>query len=341
MVKVNILTYLGYNLFDQQLDLNRYGGEFSFYENSELDVVWDLIVVFEDISLPKSLKVRKGGLVFIAAEPPMSSVYTSRYLSQFDTLFVAHPRHKSRRNVVYKQFFNDWHFGLDFKTKKYKYSFENIRNLTLPVKSKNISVITSSQAKLPGHLLRLDFLRRIQEVFRDEIDFFGHGSNPVDDKADALLPYRFHICIENEVLCDLWTEKFADPVLAFSVPIYIGCVNMGDYFPRNSFYQLDLGNWDESVALLTKILSDPVKHYNDKLDSLHLSRRLLIEKYNIYPTLVDLFHSKVGSLGNGVETRILPNHSTFAFTFLNNMLRFRRFLFKRVFFFKQQVRWFY
>lgn len=338
MININILTYLDYNLFDQQLDLNSFSN-FCFFENSDLDIEWDMLVVFEDLKFPKKIKCRKGGLVFIAAEPSMSSVYSNIFLKQFDTLFIAHPNHKNKNNLIHKQFYNDWHFGFDFKSKSYKYTFDEIQNLSIPNKTKNISVITSSQAKLPLHLKRLDFIQKIKKVFGDEIDYYGHGFNPIDDKADALLPYRFHICIENECTYDLWTEKFSDPLIAFSVPIYIGCINMENYFPKDSFFQLDINNIDESVALLSEILSNPSKHYNDKLEQLLYSRSLLIEKYNIYPTLVDLFCTKKLSLGDVLISEINPNQSYYQHTLLNYKLRLKRFLFKRFFIFKNFFKW--
>lgn len=324
MININILTYLDYNLFSQQLDLNRFSNDFCFFENSDLDIEWDMLVVFEDLNIPKKIKCRKGGLVFIAAEPPMGSVYSYSYLKQFDIILTAHPKVKNFKNIIRQQFFNDWHFGFDSVNKTHKYSFDGIANMTPANKSKNISIITSSLSILPIHLKRLDFIAKIKKTFGDEIDYFGRGFNFVNDKADAILPYRFHICIENTNNEDLWTEKFADPLLGFSIPIYIGCTNMDKYFPKNSFYHLDINDIDGAIILLEEILSDPIKYYNEKIDELVQARNLLIHNYNIYPTLANLYISNKPHIRNLMLSHIYPNN-TFAEYFLrNNILRIKR-----------------
>lgn len=328
MVKVNIITYLQHDLFDQQLDLERFSEDFQFYENSDLDIVWDLVVVFENLKELKKIKCRKGGLIFIAAEPPMSSVYSDSFLNQFDFLFIAHPKHKKRKNLKFNQFFNDWHFGLNHETKRRKYKFNEIKNLKVPKKTKNISTITSSQEKLPMHLKRLKFVNALQKTFKNEIDFYGRGVNPISDKADALLPYRFHICIENERTRDLWTEKFTDPILAYSVPIYIGCTNIKKYFPENSFFQLDINDFEKSIDLLKEILSDPLKYYEEKLPLVKVSRDRIIHQYNIYPTLVNLYKSTEIKLGNPQYHSVKPMESYIQNTLLNYKLRLKRKIYK-------------
>ena len=336
MVYINILTYFNYNLFEQQLDKNRFSREYCFYENSTLDINWDMVVVFEAIQTPVNIKCKKGGIVFIVGEPPMSRVYSNSFLQQFDIIFTAHHNIKNFKYIIRKQYFNDWHFGFDHSNQKHKYTFDEIVQLKIPVKTKNISVITSSLAVLPFHLKRLEFLSKIKETFGDKIDYYGRGFNFVDDKSDAILPYKFHICIENTCINNLWTEKFADPILGFSVPIYIGCANMEEYFPKDSFYSLNINDIDGALNILNKILADPIKCYNEKLDKLLEARNLLINDYNIYPTLVNLFLSQKPNFGNLITSTIKQNFDFFDFIFRNYKLRLIRFAYKKYFILKNK-----
>lgn len=329
MVYINILTYLNHNLFDQQLDKNRFSDNYCFYENSTLDIEWDVVVVFEAITVPMNIKCKRGGLVFIGGEPPMGSVYSTSFLKQFDTIFTAHPQIKNFKNIIRQQYFNDWHFGFNYSNKEHNYTFEEIVRMQNPNKTKNISIITSSLAVLPFHLKRLDFIDKIKQTFGNEIDYYGRGFNFVNDKADAILPYRFHICVENTSINDLWTEKFADPLLGFSVPIYIGCANMEEYFPKDSFYYLNINDIDGAVNILNKILEDPVKCYNEKLDKLIQARNLLINDYNIYPTLVNFYLSQEHNFGNVITSTIKPNFDSVEFTIRNYKLRLFRFIYKK------------
>lgn len=338
MININILTYLDHNLFSQQLDLNRFSKEYCFFENSTLDIEWDMVVVFEDIKTLKKIKCREGGLVFIAAEPPMGTVYSNIFLKQFDFIFTAHPKIKKLKNINRKQYFNDWHFGLDATSKNHKYGFDEISNMKLPNKTKNISIITSSLAVLPIHLKRLDFIAKIKQTFGDDIDYFGRGFNFINDKADAILPYRFHICIENTNNDDLWTEKLSDPFIGFSIPIYFGCSNMEKYFPKDSYFHLDINDLDGAVLLLKKILSDPIKSYNEKIDKLIVARNLVINDYNIYPMLSNLYQSKKSKLGGIQTVNIKPNSDSKEFLIRNYKLRLERFLFKKYYSIKNKFK---
>ena len=38
----------------------------------------------------------------------------------------------------------------------------------------------------------------IENILGSACDIFGFGHNPIADKRDALDPYMFHLCIENE-----------------------------------------------------------------------------------------------------------------------------------------------
>ena len=73
-----------------------------------------------------------------------STVWLFCFLKQFDTIFTAHPKIKKFKNIYREQYFNDWHFGFDYSNKKHNYTFEEIAQMEIPVKSKNISIITSS-----------------------------------------------------------------------------------------------------------------------------------------------------------------------------------------------------
>jgi Glycosyltransferase family 10 (fucosyltransferase) C-term/Fucosyltransferase, N-terminal len=72
-----------------------------------------------------------------------------------------------------------------------------------------------------------------------EIDSFGrvcHNRDLVEDrgretKLATIARYRFTIAFENSVAHDYVTEKFFDPLLVGSVPIYRGAPNVADFAP--------------------------------------------------------------------------------------------------------------
>jgi hypothetical protein len=398
MININILTYLSHKLFEQQFDEVRFGERFRFYENSELDIEWDMVVVFEEIREPVKLRCRRGGLVFISAEPPWSSVYSNRFLQQFDHIFVAHKNIRRHPGIVRSQCYNDWHFGFVSADKTHRFTFAELANMKPPVKTRNISVITSSLAMMPMHLKRVSFLAEVKKALGELpgvsggqpgadggqinvsgrqpgadggqtdvsggqiaendklanvsggqpgvsggiIDYFGRGVNEVDDKSEALLDYRFHLCIENSCNDDLWTEKLADPILGFCVPLYIGCTNIGNYLPEEAIYQLDIDDPKGAVELIRQLLENPEEAYQRKLPALLEARRRILHEWNIFAMLVRFYDEKVAasliSQRVAVERIVKPDHKFAGWIIKNAMLRLKRLVYKRFYLIRQRLK---
>lgn len=328
MMYINILHSVNRPLFAQQFDVDRFGNSFHFSENSDEDRLWDGVVVFEDFRQAIQLRCREGGLLFVAGEPPMGSVYAGGFLSQFDVLWMVRPGISTKGEQVQRQHFNDWHFGYDSDKKEFRYSFDALKQMPVPEKTKNISVITSSLAQLPMHLQRLDFLKAVKKELGDAIDFYGRGSNEVTVKADALLDYRFHLCIENVVQPDNWTEKLADPILGYAVPVYIGCTNVSVYFPEDAVVMLDIRDVKGSVAKLRALLADPEGEYARRLDALKKARELVLHEYQLLPSLAAHFEKVIRKHRPVRALVIRPNSSFVAWKVKNVFLRLKRFIYK-------------
>jgi len=94
-------------------------------------------------------------------------------------------------------------------------------------KSKLVSAVVSTKAFLPGHKKRLEFI----EAIKNRIDLYGRGIREIPSKLDALRDYMFNIAIEN-VSCDdnYFSEKIIDCFLTGTVPVYHGCIHIGEFF---------------------------------------------------------------------------------------------------------------
>jgi len=330
MISINILTLFDYPNFIHQLDLKRFGEKYSFYENSELDIVWDLLVVYEGINIERLIKVKKGGLLFISGEPPMSRVYTKAFLEQFDYIISSHPNLKHANNILSQQALN-WHFGFDLREKSYKYNYEQLVTLPKPIKSRNISIISSSKRMMPGHNKRMRLIKDLMKEFPGDIDCFGKGIKPINDKSDAILPYKFHICIENSFIPNYWTEKFADPILGYSVPIYSGCTNITKYFSEICYYNIDISDLGGSCALISNILKDPDKYYRSKIEYLKSARKKLLNRYNLFPVLVNHIRYRCNIGSETREILLKPVNSFKLYDVLLYKLRIKRYLYKIAF----------
>lgn len=330
MIKVNILSRFDRDRFRRQLDLERFpSNEFLFCENSKEDIEWDMVVVFEGINVPQKVKVKEGGLVFISGEPPSSETYPHAFTNQFDWVITCHEKIRHKKKCLVQQALN-WHYAYNRTNKSYSKSFVDLRDMPIPNKSKNVSIITSNKRMMPGHSRRMSLVDKLLERQGAKVDLYGKGFKFIDDKAEALDDYFFHICIENSCINHYWTEKIADPLLAYTVPIYVGAPNIGDYFDTKGFPTFAIDDIDGLSSFIDEITNNPQKVYNKYIDYLKINRERLLNEYNLYPFLINFYKEKgISESKRIVEKNIYGPTDFLSYKIEMATLRIKRFLFKQ------------
>lgn len=66
-----------------------------------------------------------------------------------------------------------------------------------------------------------------KEVFDERLKGNFNCEEPYTD-------YKFHICIENFLLDDYFSEKIINPLVSNTIPIYLGCNKITEYFPKGA-----------------------------------------------------------------------------------------------------------
>ena len=126
-------------------------------------------------------------------------------------------------------------------------------------KDKNISIVCSNKRYLNGHILRHECVN----LFKDVIDIYGNGYNPIDQKIISLKNYRYQIVIENTKK-DFWfTEKLIDCFVTGTVPIYYGCPSIDKFFDTNGM--IIFNNLEELNKIIKNLNADI---YNSMMDSI-------------------------------------------------------------------------
>ena len=216
-----------------------------------------------------SLPIEKT--IFVKREPDFISRYRTNYIHSID--------------------WTDTNCGITWWINK---TYDELKSIPYPDKSKDISCIVSSKH---GHRNRY-----VQSLFSSEspIDLYGriHNSELFGDnykgilnyngncKFKGLIDYRYSIVLENSRQLNYWTEKLADAYIAWCVPLYWGCPNIEDYFPKNSYYSLDINNLNQ-LNDIKDIITQPVD-----VDALTKSRNLVLDNYNIW----EVIHNKIISI---------------------------------------------
>jgi len=121
---------------------------------------------------------------------------------------------------------------------------------------KIVNAFISSHINKSG---RVQYLIRMMRV----LDIHSYGkiipNMPAGDdyghrfKLDTISSYKFTIAFENAIARDYVTEKFYDPLIAGSVPVYLGAPNIRDFAPGENCF-IDASEWEDPESLARHIL---------------------------------------------------------------------------------------
>tara|TARA_B100000035_G_C21036462_1_gene571243 strand:- start:5463 stop:6392 length:930 start_codon:yes stop_codon:yes gene_type:complete len=251
------------------------------------------VVIIDDIHnnyLNEILNFDKSKIICIPREP---GNITPKY-KKFDFKY----------DYTYDNFFHCWSSIMAIEK-----NYDELLNFKLPLKTKLCSSITSGFNGGSGlYIKRIDMIKKIskEKKFIDKIDLYGYnwskdelgemykgvfgGFNtgtckkienliPNTTKWDGLDKYSYSIAIENCIKKNYFSEKFTDCILSWTIPIYIGCPNIGDFFPKDCYYVLDIDS-PNIIEEIDNILKKPITKRN--IVALGVARRLILDKYNVW-----------------------------------------------------------
>jgi hypothetical protein len=278
---------------------------------------YDWLVVYHD--LPRELKSAsieklqcpREKTILVTGEPSSITVYGSYYLGQFGFIITSQePWAIKHPNAIHTQPGLIWYYGAPSSGGK-MLTYDDLQQIPPIPKTRTISTVCSiRQGKLTLHYRRYNFTERLKNLF-PELDIFGHGVRPMNDKAEALDPYQFHIVIENHVYKHHLTEKLPDAFLGYTLPFYHGCPNAADYFPTESFIPIDINDFDRTVAIIRSTLAN--NEYHDRLPYIIEARRRVLEEYNLFAVLEREITRRDSTLGKGAPGGTIMDRQTLKF----------------------------
>ena len=285
---------------------NQFGGcEFRVNEAVDRADAW---FIFEDVDVSDDhCIVPREQVHFLSAE---ASWRPDKYLDSASDFFFqqfsgVHSCHPVRSETAdFAPPFLPWMINANHEsifrdhTRDIRY-FEALEELP---KDRPLSVFCSSQGLTPQHRLRFAFVEHLKNELGDDVEWFGNGVNPVDEKWQGLARFERTLVLENRSDYGVYTEKILDSFLGLSVPIYWGAPDIQKYFPVPRTQQINISDFKGATHQIRKILSSPVSKSDLQnlmdgktrvLSNLHFLHRIIkiAEKHrpkNPSPTLVSL-----------------------------------------------------
>ncbi len=303
--------------------------EFIFDEES---IEYDWLIVYDD--LPKhgraaslyseQLQCNPENTLLVTQEPSSVKYYGSGFTTQFGHVLTSQPEYAlPHKNRHYSQPALFWFYGIG----KHKVIPYNQIAGAKHQKTSDLSVVWSNKKQIhTNHHQRLKFLNFIKKEMKN-LSVFGKDGIPLDDKADALDSFKYHLAIENHFGLHHWTEKLADSFLGMTLPFYYGCPNLEDYFLPESYIRIDINEPERSLEIILNSIEN--NEYEKRKEALTESKRRIMEDYNLFVVLSTIInkHDKQEST-KGVtklKSRRRANTGSIfkALSYLINKLSFR------------------
>ncbi len=139
----------------------------------------------------------------------------------------------------------------------------------LPVKTKLISMISSSKNFTHGHKIRHNIINNLPPC----VELYGRGFKEIKNKLEGLESYCFSIAIENDDTNSYFTEKLLDCFLTCTIPIYWGATSVDTIFNKAGILR---------IKDLNDICSLSYLDYNNKIEAVKENYDKALEQ-NISP----------------------------------------------------------
>ena len=171
----------------------------------------------------------------------------------------------------------EWHLGLDVNTLL----------VHSPTKTNLFSVIISGENRLPGHSLRLQFLKFLTSKYStDDFHLYGkhphsypHYKGPLNTKDSGLFSYKYTFNAENTEEKGYFTEKIVDAILAECLCFYWGCPDLERYIDPRAFIRLPLENLDEALKLVVEAIQ--TRQWEKRVQYIRNEKRRILLGWNL------------------------------------------------------------
>ncbi len=181
----------------------------------------------------------------------------------------------------------------------FEYERRPVADETLLVKRKFCNFLYSNSSSLCAMPYRNELFKKLSSY--KHVDSGGSCLNNmagvrVKDKMEFIGKYKFTIACENSIKVGYSTEKILDPLIANSVPIYLGdpCI-IGEFNPKAFINVADFSNADDMVSFVKNIDCNDSEYLRILKEPIFLSDKNLLLDYHkaLYDFLMHVFDQQV------------------------------------------------
>lgn len=274
MVRIKVLS----GLFGETMPQTVVGENYAFvYDRKCSDYDW--LVVFDEMPVEREdLRCPRERTILCTWEPVSIKSYSRAYTRQFGHLLTNRPPDAENHP--------HYHLGRGY----FLWFVHDVPEVgTASDKPRVISAVCSAkQMRHTRHHDRFELVRALADVVPG-FDWYGKGVKPLARKEEALIPYRYHVAIENHIGVHHWTEKFSDAILCECLPFYAGDPALTEIFPKECFIPIPIDDPAEAVRIVKEAIANG--EYEKRREAILEAKRLILGKYNFWQQVVEVVRS--------------------------------------------------
>lgn len=223
---------------------------FRFDADATADAGW--LVCAQPKGVELETRIPRSRRVLLVGEPAALNYLPAKFVNQFGILISPYAVSGFSGFWYPSHVGWPWFFAArrQHKTFTPTQTFQQLVDLPCPTKIEAVSAIVSNKVMHDGHRKRLRFLAMLKERLGEKLVVLGQGIREIDDKAEAILPFAYHLSLENAIEPNYWTEKLSDAFLGWALPIYAGAPNIDQWFPPDSLLRIDFNQPEAACDLV-------------------------------------------------------------------------------------------
>lgn len=176
-----------------------------------------------------------------------------------------------------------------------------------------ICTIISFKYNDPGHKLRVNFIKFLEQKYPNIIDIYGsdnahsfrnyRGKVPTlsdnynsntnyllnGEKEHLLSQYKYYFMCENNNINNYATEKIWESILCENLCFYWGCPNLEEYIDSRAFVRLPLDNIDECMSIITKAIEED--WWSQRIDIIRIEKQKILNELGFFPRISKIITS--------------------------------------------------
>jgi len=252
------------------------------FKSRKLNITCDLPNPDFNYVMNASNQALSTNTILFCMEPTNQPHFENYYNISKQNNITFYGTHKYHQNMV------DWHLTkniIELSTETFKKEHNKV-----------LSVIVSDYYRDPGHKLRIDFIRELDNRAKEgklpfELHIYGRCKSLnfhcfkkelKDGKDEGLIPYKYHFNAENMSVDNYVTEKFNDSILAECLIFYWGCPNLETLYDKNSFVRLSLlkENYEKEINKINELMN--ANEYDKRLSSIIQTKQDIIYNRSMF-----------------------------------------------------------